>query len=202
MVVELKRTVAYICPVCSNISSRYLTIFDFSGAGKASFVCPTHGCREKCVSITVKGAGYKLNVECPLCGGNHSYTSSRGGFWRKKLLSYKCPAAGMDIFFAGNEKEIERTLADNTDIYSDIIDEYDTEDDTVFNILFSIIERLNKLSDSNRIKCVCGSETVAVTVKGGSVVLSCSVCGRSKTIPATEDNLARILNAERIVIEK
>ena len=77
MVVEMKRTVAYICPVCSNISSKYVTIFDFSGAGKATFVCPTHGCREKCVTISVKGAGYKINVECPLCGGNHSYTSSR-----------------------------------------------------------------------------------------------------------------------------
>ncbi len=199
MVVELKRTVAYICPVCSNISSKYLTIFDFSGAGKATFVCPTHGCREKCVTISVKGAGYKINVECPLCGGNHSYTSSRGGFWKKKLLSYKCPAAGMDIFFAGESDKVEQALED-TDIYSDIIDEYDTGDDAVFNTLLLIIERLNKLSDSHRISCVCGGDRASVIVKGGSVVISCLRCGRSKTIAATEDNLTRVLNSDRIVI--
>ena len=200
MVVELKRTVAYICPVCSNISSRYMTIFDFSGAGKASLICPTHGCRERCVTITVKGAGYKLNVECPLCGGNHSYTSSRSGFWKKKLITYKCPAAGIDIFFAGNEKEIERTLEDSNDIYSDVIDEYDAEDDSIFNILFSIIERLNKLMSAHRIGCVCGGETAAVNVKGGNIVISCPRCDRSKTIAATEENLTRVLNAERIII--
>ena len=177
-----------------------MTIFDFSGAGKATFVCPTHGCRERCVSITAKGAGYKLNVECPLCGGNHSYTSSRSGFWRKKLVTYKCPAAGMDIFFAGDKKEVERTLEDSNDIYSDIIDEYDMEDDTVFNILFSIIERVNKLMGAHRIGCVCGGETAAVNVKSGSVVISCPRCGRTKTIAATEDNLTRVLNADRIII--
>ena len=200
MVVEMKRTVAYICPVCSNISSKYVTIFDFSGAGKATFVCPTHGCREKCVTISVKGAGYKINVECPLCGGNHSYTSSKSGFWKKKLISYKCPAAGMDIFFAGEKKEVEKTLEYSTDIYSDIIDEYDNEDDMVFNILFSIIERLNRLSDAHRIECVCGCEKVLVNVKEGNIVISCPRCGRSKTIAATEDNLTRVLNTERIII--
>lgn len=200
MLVDLKKMVAYICPVCSNISSKFVSVFNFSGRDKISLICPTHGCHEVCVNITAKGAKYKIAVECPLCGANHSYTISQDSFWHKKLMTYKCPAAGMDIFFTGERREIEKTLDENSDVYSDIIDDFEIDGDNEFGLLFSIIEQLHKLRSQRQIACVCGGEDTEINIVNGNIILSCTRCGRSKVIEATEEILARLLNSSRIII--
>ena len=100
VLVDLKRIVAYICPFCSNMSSKSLSIFNFSGKDKVQLICPTHGCHETCVTIAEKHDKYKFDIECPICGDNHSYTTTKENFWNKPLLTYKCPVAGIDVFFA------------------------------------------------------------------------------------------------------
>lgn len=199
MLVDLKRTVAYICPVCSNISSKYISVFNFSGTPKVRLICPTHGCHEECVTITPKNGKYKFDIECPLCGGTHSHSINAESFWHKKILTYKCPAAGMDIFFSGERREVERMLEDNSDIYSDIVDDFD-DDETEFNILFAIIEQLHKLSDEHLISCSCGSENISMNVMSGSVILACPRCGRSTVIESSEENLTRLLNTNQVVL--
>lgn len=98
VLVDLKRIVAYICPFCSNMSSKSLSIFNFSGKDKVQLICPTHGCHETCVTIAEKHDKYKFDIECPICGDNHSYTTTKENFWNKPLLTYKCPVAGIDVF--------------------------------------------------------------------------------------------------------
>lgn len=200
MLIELKRLVAYICPICSNISSKNMSVFNFSGRDKVRLICPTHGCHEQCVEITAKDNRYKLNIECPLCGGNHSYKITNENFWNKKLITYKCPAAGMDIFFAGDSHEVEKALEDSSDIYSDIIDEFDYESDSAFHVLFSIIEQLHKFQDKHGISCRCGSNTASINVINGNVILSCQRCGQSKVIETSEETLADLLASEQITI--
>lgn len=201
MLVDLKRTVAYICPFCSNISSKALSVFNFSSKEKVQLICPTHGCHEICVCITKKNSKYKLDVECPLCGETHSYTVSKESFWNKPLLTYKCPAAGIDIFFAGDVREVEKTLDENSDVYSDVIDDFEEDvDDLSFNLMYAIIERLNHLRNNNNISCVCGGDGAAFDVEGDNIVLTCPHCKREKMIKITEDNLTRLLNACAIVI--
>ena len=200
MLVNLKKMVAYICPVCSNISSKYVSVFNFSGRDKLNLICPTHGCHENCVTINKKNDKYKIIVECPLCGGTHNYAISQDGFWHKKLMTYKCPAAGIDIFFIGDRYEVEKTLDESSDIYSDIIDEFEFEEDAAFSILFSIIEQLHKLRDTNDIECMCGSSNIDINVVNGNIILSCNKCGKTKVIEATEDTLMRLLNSNKVVI--
>ena len=80
VLVDLKRIVAYICPFCSNMSSKSLSIFNFSGKDKVQLICPTHGCHETCVTIAEKHDKYKFDIECPICGDNHSYTTTKENF--------------------------------------------------------------------------------------------------------------------------
>ena len=129
VLVDLKRIVAYICPFCSNMSSKSLSIFNFSGKDKVQLICPTHGCHETCVTIAEKHDKYKFDIECPICGDNHSYTTTKENFWNKPLLTYKCPVAGIDVFFAGEKDLVENMLNENTDMFSDILDEFDDDDD-------------------------------------------------------------------------
>lgn len=201
MLVDLKRIVAYICPFCSNISSKSLSIFNFSGVEKVRLICPTHGCHETCVYITEKNSKYKLDIECPLCGDTHSYTISKENFWNKPLITYKCPIAGIPIFFAGDRHQVEITLDENADFYSDTLDDFD---DTIahetFNMLYSIIERLHVIKDNNNLSCVCGSEEIDLNVVNGDIVLTCSCCKRTKTVECSEKNLTQIMNSNSIII--
>ena len=202
MLVDLKRMVAYICPFCSNISSKNISVFHFSGADKLSLKCPTHGCGETCATIAQKGAKYRLSVACPLCGATHSFASSADSFWHKKLLTYKCGAAGIDIFFAGEKREVEKTLEDYSDIYSDIIDEFDEDIDDIgsFSLLYEILDRLHLLKETNRLSCTCGSETVDMNVINGNVMLTCPRCKRSKVLETNEETLTRLLNSSAVII--
>lgn len=200
MLVELKRIVAYICPFCSNISSKALSVFNFSGTDKVQLICPTHGCHETCVRITEKNEKYKLDIKCPLCGETHSYTVSKKSFWQKHLITYKCPIAGIDIFFAGKRDEVQKKLDENNDVYSDIIDDFDEDDDS-FNLMYTMIDKLHTMKDTHRITCACGGDDIDLNVMGGSLVITCRRCKRFKVIEATEENLTRILNSHSIVID-
>lgn len=210
MLVDLKRTVAYICPMCSNISSKRVSVFDFSGKDKLRLICPTHGCHEECAVLTAKGEKYNISIECPLCGEKHSYTSSQGNFWHKSLLSYKCPAAGMDIFFAGGSREVQKAIEDSSETYSDTvsdsisgifndIDNWEFSDD--YSILFEIIDRLNILNNNHRLSCCCGSDSIETIADGNSVILRCKECKRMKVIDSGSETLARLLNTTQIIIE-
>ena len=197
--------VAYICPFCSNISSKLISVFNFSGADKLKLICPTHGCHETCVSITQKNEKYKIDIECPLCSERHTYTINRDNFWHKPLITYKCPVAGIDIFFAGERAKVEKVLDDNSEIYSDIVDEFSEEfrigdDDTAFNLLYAIIEQLHKLKNSRKITCLCGETDIDLNVINGNIVLACPKCGRTKIIESNEETLTRLLNTNAVVL--
>ena len=201
MLVDLKRTVAYICPFCSNISSRILSVFNFSGAEKLQLICPTHNCHEVCVGITQKNNRYKLDIECPLCGDMHSYTIAKDSFWHKNIITYKCPVAGIDIFFAGDEDEVENKLNESADMYSDVIDGFDEdEEDESFSLLYAIIDRLHKLKDRHHISCVCGHENIDFNIVNGNIILTCERCHKSKVIETSEDTLTRLLNSNTVII--
>ena len=106
----------------------------------------------------------------------------------------------MDIFFVGDRREVEKTLDENIDIYQDIIDEFEYEEDSAFSLLFSIIEQLHKIREENKIECKCGSNDIDINVANGNIILSCNKCGQAKVIEATEDTLTRLLNSKKVVI--
>lgn len=206
MLVELKRMVAYICPFCSNVSTKIMSVFNFSGTEKVNLICPTHGCHENCVTITQKNSKYKLNIECPLCGGTHMYSIAADTFWNKPLIAYKCPVAGINVFFAGERKNVENALDEFADVYSDVIDDIEDIGDDIksspFDIICELIECLNTLMNKGLISCTCGSREIEFDIQDKQVILRCTHCRRIKAFEASEDSLMRVLNSSAIIIGK
>lgn len=200
MLINLKRIVAYICPFCSNISSKALTVFNFSGRDNIKLICPTHNCHEVCVRISYKNSKYKFEIECPLCGEKHTYTISKENFWNKPLITHKCPATGIDIFFAGEQKYVEEILDENSEVYSDVVDNLFDDVEQTFSILYAIIERLHELMKKDLVSCVCGNDDVDLNIINDNIVITCKKCNKSKMIEANEETLIRLLNAHAVVI--
>lgn len=207
MLVDLNRTVAFICPMCSRISSKKISVFDFSGDDKVNFICPSPGCHELCATISAKGQKYGINIECPLCGDKHSYNIKRDTFWHKRLIAYKCPAAGMNIFFAGEKREVEKAVDDSANTYQEVmsdwqdIDELGEEDiDNDYSLIYEIVDRIRNLSNAHKLSCRCGSIDIDIGVAAGGIMLQCKRCHRNKVLELSEDTLTRLLNATQIVI--
>ncbi len=199
MLIDLKRFAAYICPSCSNISTRLITAFNFSN-GVLKLLCARHNCCDICASIYEKPSKYFFEIECPLCGDTHSFSVPKSDLWTKPLISYKCPSSGMDIFFIGEYDHVKTALEENIKIYSEITYEDDEIDDEQANILYKIIDCINELRDIHRIECVCDCDNINLTIINNCAVLSCPSCKRTKFIEPTKENLEMIMQADTIIL--
>lgn len=88
-------------------------------------------------------------------------------------------------------------LNENTDMFSDILDEFDDDDsDISFNLIYSIIERLHALQESHNISCACGSEDIELNIINGNIILTCLQCKKSKAIRRTTEKLYTIIKCK------
>ncbi|MCD8391464.1 MAG: hypothetical protein LUD03_06460 [Firmicutes bacterium] len=200
MIIEYKRSSAFICPFCSEVTTKNITPFNFSGNNMIRYICSTKGCREECGRTISKNGKYVTDVECPICGALHSYTTKYNNFWHNANIIYRCPNSDVSVFFIGNNENIkvypEKMLKEYTETF-ELFD--DTSE--ISPILPDMIDCLNQLNKCKKISCVCGSKNILYTADGGDIILACRKCRRQRTIEINETNLAMLLNAEAITIE-
>lgn len=201
MIIKYERTGAYICPFCSNPAKKTITPFNFSEKDKLELLCPTKGCKEKCVSITYKNKKYRFDIECPICSETHSYTLTKQKFWNGNVLSYQCPVSNINMFFWGNDKDVDLAAMENNDEYNDVLTAYGINTDSP-DLLFEMVECVEELNNMNNIYCTCGNYNVSVQIINNSITLLCNDCKKVRVIEINEDNLAMLLNAEAIIIGK
>lgn len=197
MILELKRAVAYICPICSEVSVRDINIFDFSGSAQVKLPCIKDGCTDECVCIKPKKTKYKIDIECPLCDDVHTFQVNMNVFWKKDLFSLKCPASGIDIFFSGEEQKIIEAIEEQAEFFSECAEDFESN----IGILYDIVGRLRDISADDQLYCTCGCHDITVSVEDDQLVLLCPVCGAKKRIDADEENLSRLLNASAVVLD-
>ncbi len=199
MLMDLGRTVAYFCPMCSGVTMRNLNIFDFSGGKAVEFSCENAGCLEVPLRIFMKKNKYQIEVQCLVCDETHIYTLQPATFWGKKFLSLRCPVSGVNIFFIGSQEEISLNLDKHTALVSGIIEDMDVEDE--LNLMFEIVECINDLSKEKSIYCACGSRRITISADDQKIILRCNACGKTKEIPATLESLVVLMNSTAIVLE-
>lgn len=199
MIIDLKQIAAYICPFCSGISKRKLDIFQFSGKPALELFCHTQGCHEKCITIKPRKEKYNIEIECPLCGDTHHFTVSQKTFWEKDLLTYQCPLSSMRIFYVGMRSDVEQALAHDAELLEEMSEQFSEEDDEL-NLIYEILECLQRLASTGKIYCSCGNEHVSMNLQGEQILLTCSRCSRKKTIEINDETLAMLLNANALVL--
>ena len=197
MLIDYNKTAACVCPFCSTVSQMSLSAFDFSGGKSVVLKCRSKGCGEQCVTIAPKNKKYRIDAECPVCGGVHSFYIAADSVWKRTLVSFKCPESGIDIFFIGSSNAVNKKLDEVMKIYEELEAEYDDEPDLIYEIL----TRLNALAIDHKIKCRCGCEKIGATVHEDGIFLICSKCGLSRTIVPDENTLEQLLNAGSFILK-
>lgn len=201
MITNLSTSILYICPECSTVSMRAVSIFEIKKKGGLSLFCSRMDCRYSDVVITDANDKYKITAECPICGENHTFTLSKKTLWNKNFLILNCPQSGFGILFIGKDRQrlmneysaqsevIAGIIASNDDAY----DELDT--------LFDIIELINSFANDKLIHCECGSQSIAVNINADSVSLVCKKCKKSITFGANREVLDFLSEADEIIIK-
>lgn len=201
MLVNLNKTAACICPFCSSGFKENISIFDFSGKTEIGISCPNKKCSCKDIFIVIapKGKKYSIHIECPICGGNHSYSVNEADFRNKKLIKLKCPEANMDIFVFGNRENVDEAFSEAVNEYMDLIDEI-TGEQPQGGIMFIMLEYLDKLINANKIKCSCGNKRPEILPAEDGIEIYCNKCGRRKTFDFDEYSMTLLLQSKEIIL--
>ena len=123
MLLNYDRTAACICPFCSSVVEKPVSMFDFSGGTTVEIECDDGGCGEYCAEITPKGKKYKIEVECPVCTERHTFSVMGDNLWNKKITALECPETGMDIFFFGERDAVLKLANECVELYEDLAEE-------------------------------------------------------------------------------
>lgn len=199
MLLDLNRAVACICPYCSAGFKESLSIFDFSGKTALAVICPNEDCGERCAVIAPKNKKYRIDVECPICTGSHSYYITETDMHNKKLIRLKCPESGMDIFFFGEDEKVDKSFRDALAEFKELAEECVGED-MYDETIYAILDRLEYLEGRGGVKCSCGSKKVKFSLEYDGIELRCEKCGKLKILTFDEQTLAALKGSEEIIL--
>ncbi|MDD6214329.1 MAG: hypothetical protein PUB42_04015 [Firmicutes bacterium] len=199
MIKEFKKTLAYICPFCSIINYKDVSLFDFSDSKPAVFACKGVSCRDDCITVAQKKDKYSITVTCPVCDGYHTFNISKIHFWQSPFLALHCPETGIGIFFAGDKARVQHEIEQQEELFAQFQDEYTIGDE--LNTIFEIVERINTLANEGNVTCSCGSKMISIEIDNEKITLRCRTCDKTKEIPANADSLDMLLNTSAIVLD-
>ena len=195
MIIDYKTHTAYVCPACSALSEKEMTVFNIPEKGKTALRCAS--CREECAYIRRKNDKYIIDIPCALCGSNHSFPISVERFWDKRPLTLSCTLTGIEMFFTGEKSQSVNFANNFNNLVSDF---FDTEEGNLLDIFSDMIEIIYEFDYEHRIVCTCGCDDIEIGVTDAGISLVCKHCGRGKLIEATADNLMELEDSNSIVI--
>lgn len=201
MITDLTTSMIYICPQCSTSSLRTVSAFEIKKKDGLTLHCSNKECHFDDVVISLSKDKYKINIDCPICGDEHSFTLSQKTLWNKDFFILNCPQSGFGILFIGKDaNRLTKECSAQAEMIAGIIATNDEIYDEL-DILFDIIEIINSLARENSIHCSCDKESIAININADSVILSCRNCGKSVTFNAKPEILDVLQDAKEIIIE-
>ena len=201
MITDLTTSILYICPECSSSSLKTLSAFEIKKNEPLSLTCSKTNCSYANADIQLLKDKYKINIDCPICGDEHSFTLSKKTLWNKDFLILNCPQSGFGVLFIGKDKSrLIQEYAAQAEVIAGIIAANDEAYDEL-DILFEIIETLNSFAQNGAIHCSCENENIAININTDSATLSCKNCGKSITFNAQIDVLKSLSEVDEIIIE-
>jgi hypothetical protein len=106
MIEDLRRTIAYICPVCRKAVAKERGIFSLSPSN-AELKCPCGGSK---LRISYQEEMFRLFVPCLLCGAEHAVSCTSRAFLHERALAFSCGASGLDCCYVGEHAPVMAAL--------------------------------------------------------------------------------------------
>lgn len=195
MISDLKKCVGYICPACSAVAVKNISVFDFSKGRPYTVRCE---CGEPCLQMQMQQDKYRIALHCPICGSVHTFFMKPSAFWKQELFIYECPEAGIEIYFSGREDEIAAAAHEQDMLFR----EYAEEDETIglSGVFYEMMELLRTLTDRGELYCSCGSRDIGVAFDNSYLTLVCRECGASKPIQVSAESVEALKGVSAVIL--
>lgn len=198
MIKEFKKSIGYICPLCSTITVRGINLFDFSGSGASELDCTNPHCGHKSVTLAPKKDRYTVSVHCPLCDETHIYNIRKITFWQSDFFVLHCPESGFGVLFIGSEQKIREEIAEHEKLINELEEDFAVSEE--LSIIFEAVEHINALAKTDSIYCSCGSRNIAIEIYNDRITLFCRDCNMRKEIKTDKESLENLLKSSTIVL--
>ncbi len=187
---EKTRTIGYLCPACRKKVIRERSAFALSASG-AVVGCD---CGKSGLTIDAEESGFRLDVPCGICGGEHSAVLESAQMLDGKGVGLACPQSGELCCFIGESWEVEREMErlslaadkaaaqESGELFADGL------------IMHEVLSELKEIAARpHGVSCECGSEKYRMEVRPTYVDLICAGCGaRLRIDAATDEDLDRL----------
>lgn len=201
MVDEVKRTLAYICPVCGKTVIMERSVFQLA-AGKNELPCP---CGESALTVDMMGDRCNITVPCLFCGKDHVVSCSTHALLHEKTLAFSCAASGLDCLYIGEEEPVFAAMKRLEEAVDKLIADNDSEEKNTFLdplVMEEVLGEVKDIASRGGISCACGSKEYGIKVSYSAVDLICAHCGATLRLPAaTADDIDDICCKTKLVIK-
>ncbi len=196
MLIDLKKSVAYICPYCGKLSIRDISFFDLPN-GRSVFRCQDSDCNREIVEISHKKEKYIFEVICTVCNDKHTFTLKPSSLWKKSLVVLACPNTTVGIMFTGDRETVNEELERQNALYLEA--EKEIASSPELSIYFEIITVINRISKDGKISCnSCGMGAFDIELDEMGVLVTCRDCGAEALIEINPDALKKLITDGKI----
>ncbi|HYF93379.1 MAG TPA: hypothetical protein VD969_14200 [Symbiobacteriaceae bacterium] len=199
MLVPTQTTFAIRCPQCGRLETHVVSRFSLSGGESVRVTC---SCGSHKLTLGSKQGQVWLQIPCYLCDGLHFVNFAARRFWEGKLQPLLCSDTDLQLGVFGAENEVEvyaRAGGSELDrlLEDAAFGEYFDHPD----VMYQALSRVHSMAEEGNLTCICGNRHISVDIYPDHLELSCSQCGRHKTILAgREEDLAALECMMRIEV--
>jgi hypothetical protein len=171
------------CPECGKIKWHSLSLFSFSAQKTLRFNC---SCGAPLLLISTKDRRlFYFQVECAMCEGRHLMEFFLKEIWSGKVLDLVCRETDLEIGFVGPRDQVKKCIAHQERSLQEMAEDLGYADYFANpDIMYEILDCLNKIAEDGNLSCQCGNRQVEVEIFADRIELRCTGCGAFGVIPA------------------
>lgn len=201
MIINFERTAAYRCPACGEITFGTFSMFELSGTKGVSIQCT---CGHSSLLIVPENKNnFIVVVDCMICDEPHRFSLPFQALAKKDCTEFTCPNVMIGLVFIGRNEPVHNTVVRNEHYTDELLAACGLEHTGKNGVtMLKALDKIQDLSDSEKLYCECGSNMIDVEVREDDLVLECCLCGATLTITADMIRNSDFAHLEQIVLKK